>query len=401
MVSELQVFVQQVNNSIDSTKHNLMINMPKVIKDVQNVASEASLLREKMTEVQKEISKIESETGTCMLNLERLDSLKTSLSAAKQGLQESDSWGKLTGELDDLLENKDIPQACGKLDALMKSLIAQQGLAGQSEREFQLEAFKNRLEALISPIIVKCFGSGDVEESKKYVQIFQNMDRSKQLKHYYRNVQRSSLQRQWSEITETVENQGNERFLRDFYEHLRLNWLKQMKWCSNVFQENGILEGILVISELLANLDPSRKKIVETCLKNSTEELDFLLEISESNISFGKSIQKVLQENDFKLSQDHTKLLTSGLYDYFKTFIVQYPSIEQRLLNKKFEDLNLKQQPTAADTIRCLENANSKVFEWSFEIIKRCEAITQDCAIISVQTVLNVSESRLRSYKLK
>lgn len=390
MVSELQVLVQQVNNTIDSTKHNLIKSMPKVMKNIQNVASEASSLREKMTEVQKEISKIESETGSCMSNLERLDTLKTSLQSAKEGLQESDSWGKLTGELDDLLERKDIPLACEKLDALQKSLVAQQGLAGQSEREFQLESFKNRLEALISPIIVQCFGSGDIEESKKYTVIFNNMGRSRQLKHYYRSVQRSNLQRQWTEITEIVENQGNERFLRDFYDYLIENWLKQMKWCSKVFQEDGILEGILVITELLGNLDPSRQKVVSTCLRNSSEELELLLEISQSNILFGKQIQKKLEEFEFQLSADHKKMLTGEIYDFFKTFIVQYSAIEQRFLNAQLEELNLKQS-TAADTIRCLENANGKVFEWSSKIVKRCESITQDCAIISVQTVLNVS----------
>lgn len=81
---------------------------------------------------------------------------------AKQGLQESDGWGRLTSELEDLLEQGDLANSRGKLMALQKSLSAQIGLAGQSEREAQVEGFKNRMEALASPGVVESFTSGDI-----------------------------------------------------------------------------------------------------------------------------------------------------------------------------------------------------------------------------------------------
>lgn len=80
---------------------------------------------------------------------------------AKEGLQESDGWGHLVTELEDLFEQNDINAACEKLKSLQKSLVAQTGLPGQTERESQLEGFKNRLEALASPAVVQCFANSD------------------------------------------------------------------------------------------------------------------------------------------------------------------------------------------------------------------------------------------------
>lgn len=81
---------------------------------------------------------------------------------AKEGLQESDGWGRLTSELEDLFERNDITNICEKLNALQKSLLAQSGLSGQQEREFQVDGFKNRLEALASPAVVQSFMSNDI-----------------------------------------------------------------------------------------------------------------------------------------------------------------------------------------------------------------------------------------------
>lgn len=68
----------------------------------------------------------------------------------------------MTSELEDLLERSDLLNARDKLQSLQKSLAAQFGLAGQSERDAQVEGFKNRMEALASPGVVQSFTTGDI-----------------------------------------------------------------------------------------------------------------------------------------------------------------------------------------------------------------------------------------------
>lgn len=119
-------------------------------------------MRTKMSEIQNNIAEVQKKTGACMGKIEQLDQLKTKLQQSKQGLQESDGWGHLTIELEDVLEHKNIEKACEKLQSLQKSLSAQIGLPGQSERQAQVEGFKNRIEALISPDVLESFTVGNI-----------------------------------------------------------------------------------------------------------------------------------------------------------------------------------------------------------------------------------------------
>lgn len=358
------------------------------MKDAQNLNSEAKALRETMTSVQSEIEKVQKDTGDCMSNLERLDSLKSKLQIAKVGLQESDGWGRLTSQLEDLLEKSDLMLACDKLGSLQNSLAAQKGLAGQSERENQIEGFKNRLEALASPSVVQSLTTGDVEQSKKFVVIFTNMDRCPQLTQYYRTVQKSLLQRHWSEITELSENSGSTRFLREFYEILIEHWAKQVKWCVQVFGPTGSQEPTWVISELLGILQPTRESIVLNTLKSASNKLDILSEASNANIYFGQIMSKNCKTGIEDVSSNLLKALSSSIFEYFNVFVGQYGAIEHNNLSSNISGLNLSHS-TAAESIRALGNGNGRLFQWAGEALKRCDEITQNCALSALATILN------------
>lgn len=186
MVSKLQLYVQQVNSSIEDTSQQILSDLPQIVDEVQLLQVNATSLKSSISHVEKEIAKVQNETGDGLQRLEHLDNLKTKLENAKQGLKENDSWDFLLSELEDLLERNDIMNACGKLNALQGSLVAQRNLPGQVERSQQVEDLKNRLEAIASIPVVKNFTSGNLEESKKFVKIFQDMERFEQLTQYYR-----------------------------------------------------------------------------------------------------------------------------------------------------------------------------------------------------------------------
>lgn len=91
-----------------------------------------------------------------------------------------------------------------------------------------------------------------------------------------------------------------------------------------------------------------------------------------------------------KPSKEQFKLLSSVIFDYFNTFITQYPTIEQNFLATNLTSLNLTQS-TAAETVRILGNANKKILQWVDDAWKRCNKITQNCAIAPLVLVINVS----------
>ena len=357
---------------------------------LQSLQSEAQLLKCKMAEVQNDISVVHKETGACMANLERLDSLKTKLQTAKEGLQESDGWGRLTSELEDLFEQNNVATACEKLKTLQKSLLAQVGLAGQQERESQVEGFKNRLEALASPSVVQCFTSGDVDESKKYVQIFADMDRTAQLKQYYRTVQKRTFQQHWSETIDLASDSTTTHFLREFYDHLFEHYQKQTKWCNTVFGSSGQFEPTHVLIELLPYLQPARETAIGNLLKRCDDKLAVLQDFSSANIHFGRLLRPLLEATS--APSNLLQQVSASIFDYFNLFIGQSASFEQQRLAQLMSDLTLT-QATVADSVRALGSANSKIFHWSGESLRRCEQITQDCGLVPLVTVLTVSTS--------
>lgn len=385
LVSKLQLYVQQVNEKIEDTSQEILCSLPTVVKDVQHLQAETAALKRSISDVEREIATVQDETSCGIQRLEYLDNLKVQLQVAKQGLQESDSWGALTTELEDLLERNDIMTACDKLLALQQSLIAQKSLPGQVERTQQVEDFKNRLEALASIPVVQSFTSCNLEDAKKYVKIFKNMDRSKQLTQYYRSVQKSNLQRQWAEIVELAENANSDRFLRDFYDVLLENCQKQAKWCNTVFTDPD--QAVYIISELLMTIQPSRETVIQAALKRSNDKLQVLKEVSAANVHFSKMLQTQLEGKSIL----HEPSLPKAIFGYFSVFMGQYLDLEQNLLSQNVANLSLTHNSSSA---------NAKVIFWMDEAIKRCEEITQNCAIGTLVTILNeIFKAYLEKYR--
>lgn len=92
LVMKLQLYVQQVNNSLESSSQQVLASLPKIMRDSKLLQQEALVLKEKMGQVKQEIVQIEQDTRKSIDSIEKLDKLKNKLEVAKQGLHESDNW---------------------------------------------------------------------------------------------------------------------------------------------------------------------------------------------------------------------------------------------------------------------------------------------------------------------
>lgn len=95
LVMKLQLYVQQVNSALENTSQQVLASLPKIMRDAKNLQQEALVLKEKMAVVRAEIETIEQDTRKSIDTIERLDTMKTTLNVAKQGLHESDNWTML------------------------------------------------------------------------------------------------------------------------------------------------------------------------------------------------------------------------------------------------------------------------------------------------------------------
>lgn len=92
LAMKLQLHMQQANASLEQTSHQVLVSLPKIMRDTENLNQEACLLRERMVAVKDEIIRIERDTGQSLKTLEELDKVRSQLIESKQGLHESDNW---------------------------------------------------------------------------------------------------------------------------------------------------------------------------------------------------------------------------------------------------------------------------------------------------------------------
>lgn len=92
------------------------------------------------------------------------------------------------------------------------------------------------------------------------------------------------------------------------------------------------------------------------------------------------------------MTLNQKKKFVASIFNYFNIFIGQYAATEQQNLTSCMSNLNLS-HPTVAESIRSLGTSNGKIIQWAESATKKCEDITQNCAIASLVIVLNVSYS--------
>lgn len=181
LVVKMQLYVQQVNTALQSTSQEVFASLPKIIRDTKALQDEGMVLQQKMGWVKEQITKIEMDTGDSMKVIENLDYIKTKLELAKQGLHESDNWtvlGKiscsikeayinfisfiLVNELEEMFDSRNIENISAKLVSMQYSLKLLVNVHDYEDRKLQLEGLKNRLEAIVSPLIVQAFTTNNI-----------------------------------------------------------------------------------------------------------------------------------------------------------------------------------------------------------------------------------------------
>uniref|UniRef100_A0A8D8BA89 Conserved oligomeric Golgi complex subunit 7 n=2 Tax=Culex pipiens TaxID=7175 RepID=A0A8D8BA89_CULPI len=372
-VSKLQVYVEQINFALEKSSIQGTNTMLVALNDMNLIQREINSLMGTIKQVQQEIGHVHRDSGTYLSNLERLESVFQKLQAAKHGMQESDGWRKLTGELDELLEQNEIHQLSGKFGTLKTSMLAQTGLPGQADREVQLEYFTNRIEAAVSPLIIQFIQQADADNYSKHVYIFESIGRLAQLAQYYRKVHRNILVDKW---VKNVESDSICEILSNFYDCL-LNFVhQQLKWCSQVGMDSS--QPIEVVIETLIYLQSSRETIVEKGVRKFAEKFELLTDISNINKKFEAAVEKIIK--DQRINSLKQEELAGAIYGYFATSVVQYLPIESDDSKKLLKELQVN-NAEIAETVRSLANGNVKLAKWAEKALSRCAHVTQNYSL--------------------
>ncbi|XP_067859856.1 conserved oligomeric Golgi complex subunit 7 [Heptranchias perlo] len=236
LVMKLQLFIQEVNNAIEETSHQALLNMPRALRDVEALKQEASFLKEQMILVKEDIRKFEQDTAQSMQVLVEIDEVKSRMQAAAEALQEADKWSTLSADIEETLKSQDIEIISAKLTSMQNSLAMLVDTPDYSEKCVHLEALKNRLEAMASPQIVSAFNSQSVDQARLFVKVFVQVDRMPQLLTYYYKCHKGQLVSAWQELCQSDLSLDHQ--LTEFYDTLLATWHSQLQWTSQLKEQH-------------------------------------------------------------------------------------------------------------------------------------------------------------------
>jgi hypothetical protein len=95
----------------------------RVLREIDVLRHEATLLQEQMRTVRGDIQKVNQDTADGMRNLIELDLVKNRIQSASKALQEADNWVTLSAQIDDTFESKDTVQVRDKKLTLNNNIL--------------------------------------------------------------------------------------------------------------------------------------------------------------------------------------------------------------------------------------------------------------------------------------
>ncbi|XP_041482343.1 conserved oligomeric Golgi complex subunit 7-like isoform X2 [Lytechinus variegatus] len=344
---KLQLFIQEVNNSLEETSQQALQNLPRVLRDVEAVRQEAGFLKDQMQLVKEDIKKVEEDTSESMKMLLEIDTIKSRMKAASDALQEADNWTTLMADVDEVFASQDVQLIANKLLAMQHSLSMLAHCGDYDERCQSLEVLKNRLEALLSPQLVSAFNSHSLEATQKYVKIFKDMERLPQLRNYYYKCHK-------------------------------------VQWCDQVFPD-AVLMVCELLTQTLLSLQPSLPACMDSALQDNA--LLNLIELRQITLRFIKSLEGAIQSVTDKLIGSHFEDLVHAIHAPYIPYLIRYSFYEEEHLIQELSTVNMARHDLI-DCAQLLSDSLNKIFKLTNEALDRCTSFTGGFGIAGLLAAL-------------
>ncbi|KAI0226392.1 Conserved oligomeric Golgi complex subunit 7 [Lamellibrachia satsuma] len=370
LVMKLQMFIQEVNHVIDECCQQTVTNLPRVMRELDAVKQEASLLREQMQIVKNDIEKVEQDTSQSMQTLLKLDLIKSRMNDASAALQEADNWTTLSADVDVVFESQDVHAIAEKLVGLQHSLEMLTDVPDYADRCQFLETLKNRLEAVLSPQVVAAFSAQSVESAQMYAQIFSDIGRLPQLTKYYHKCHKGHLLQSWRSVVQTGGAHDNDlpEQLSVFYDQLMSMWHSQIKWCTQVFTDPAPIV-VDLLTEVLNDLDPSPSSLISRHIDGDNQPVAALIQLKQLSERFAKSFEDALEmHSSSHLQLPSVQSLAVTIYAPYKPYIQKLGSFEESTLTSALNSIPLDHEEVFECTGLLAESV-SKLFSAAKQIV--------------------------------
>ncbi|XP_067057041.1 conserved oligomeric Golgi complex subunit 7-like isoform X2 [Acropora muricata] len=386
LVMKLQLFIQEVNNALEETSTQSVNNIPRVLREIESIRHDASLLKEQMTLVKEDIRVVEETTAQSMKMLMELDTVKSRMQDASRALQEADNWTVLSSDVDKVFESGDVKAIAAKLEGMHRSLTVLQDVPDYAQRRRLLEGLKNRLEALLSPKIVAAFNNHSLDDTKEYVKIFTNIERLDQLQSYYVRCHKAKLQKTWREVPTEDPNKSMLEWVSKFYDLILSTWHTEVSWCAQVFNEPGSVLCTL-ITQTLTHLEPSLSSCINEFITKESNIIEKLIELRRVTLRFAHGLETAISQQQDKCSTLSVELLVDAVFSPYVPYLLDYSTLQQAFLTEQLQAMRLHADGLM-ETAGFMAESVEKIFHLSEQAVDCCINLTDGYGIHGLCHVL-------------
>eukprot|EP00088_Acartia_fossae_P004952 TRINITY_DN12166_c0_g1_i12.p1 TRINITY_DN12166_c0_g1~~TRINITY_DN12166_c0_g1_i12.p1 ORF type:complete len:737 (-),score=171.86 TRINITY_DN12166_c0_g1_i12:311-2521(-) len=376
LVLKLQLMISKLNGALEDQCQQVVHSIPRIVLEAEQLQQEATFLKDKLISVKADVESVEQETEQNMHALIQMDRVKERISETSKALQEADNWSILDSQAEEGFAAKDYALVGEKISGMQVSLRLLHHAADYQERVDHLESLRNRLEATLSPQLVKAFSNNDREAAEAIVNIFRGMERDKQLTKYYSKCVKARVAQKWSDFVNAPETDVGD-WLNCLYTEL-LNLAKENQvWCTQVFtQENPSTMTCSIITGCLGGLDPSLEFCMEAAAKlhDSATLLPYLLSLTDRTDKFLADIETYLEG----CTEKECRTLGKAVYAPYKQFVNKYRQLETQALTKEMEGWS----SGGKDTIEEIHSLSSSVGK----LVQLYESAGTRCALFTKGT---------------
>lgn len=394
LVTKLQVFIQEVNKSLEEMSQQVVASMPRVLRDVEALKQETFYLRQQMQQVKEEIQDVEQKTSHTMKVLVLTDQVRGRVEKSCAALREADNWSSLAAAIEDVFRSGDSHTIAVRLKSMQNSLEILKDSPDYEDKVMHLEALKNRLESHVSPQVVAAFMQHNTDDAKKLQVIFSTIDRENELHKYYIKCYSSSLMTQWQEIVANEDDKSPVMVMKDLFDLLLSTWHSQLPWCRTVF---GVSSAVSILTQLLiqimATAKPGLQDVISTALEATEEpKLLTLLQLHDIAKTFGKDLGDSLQKEDTSGGAESKKTqhmgLSESLWMPFGPFQMNFKDLETEILLTKLSEV-IMDAGDLMDLTQVLSASADKVFTIASDSVMHCDKLTSFLGSLDLITPLN------------
>jgi conserved oligomeric Golgi complex subunit 7 len=197
--TRLQVVMQDTAAQLEQTIDNISRTVPRLTYDLQFMR-EAGLslqLTLKSVEDQSRISAADDPTSIALDHLHQLSTIKSRMEAAREVLQEAESWSVLESEVSSLITSEAYAKAGERLAEASRSMVVFQNTSEYENRRALMISLQNQLEAALSSALVAAINAKEVSTCRSFFTIFGNIQRETEFRNYYFGSRRADLVEMW------------------------------------------------------------------------------------------------------------------------------------------------------------------------------------------------------------